>query len=134
MLPFAGLKVLDLTHVFAGPFATYQLGVLGAEVIKIEPVDRPDMARFVGPDSMQNHELMGMHFRAQGSGKQCLALDLKTERGKEILNKLVFNSDVLVQNYTMNAAVKLGSYSNKPPQGQPKAYLLFNEWLWIYRT
>ncbi|MGB0163327.1 MAG: CaiB/BaiF CoA transferase family protein [Candidatus Puniceispirillaceae bacterium] len=120
MLPFADLKVLDLTHVFAGPFATYQLGVLGAEVIKIEPVDRPDMARFVGPDSMQNQELMGMHFRAQGCGKQCLALDLKTERGKEILNKLVFNSDVLVQNYTMNAAVKLGLTATSLHKVNPK--------------
>ena len=83
MLPFAGLKVLDLTHVFAGPFATYQLGVLGADVIKIEPVDRPDMARFVGPDSIQNQELVEIHFRAQGSGKQCLALDLKAGAAKK---------------------------------------------------
>ena len=120
MLPFTGLTVLDLTHVFAGPFSTYQMAAMGAEVIKIESPDHPDMTRSEGPDDQENDDLMGMHFRAQGAGKKCLTLNLKTEKGQEILDKLVNKADVLVQNYTLNAAIRLGLTTERLHKINPK--------------
>ncbi|TMV03800.1 CoA transferase [Ruegeria sediminis] len=108
MRPFEGLRVLDLTHVFAGPFCAYQLAVLGAEVIKIEPVDRPDMTREEGADSALNAKGMGLSFQAQGGGKRTLALDLKSPEGRGIFNRLVATADVVVQNYTARAVDALG--------------------------
>lgn len=108
MRPFEGIRVLDLTHVFAGPFCTYQLAVLGAEVIKIEPVDRPDMTRAEGADPALNAAGMGLVFQAQGGGKRTLALDLKSDAGREVFERLVQTADVVVQNYTAHAVVALG--------------------------
>ncbi len=108
MQPFEGLRVLDLTHVFAGPFCAYQLGVLGAEVIKIEPVDRPDMTRIEGADADLNAAGMGLSFQAQGGGKKTLALDLKSEEGRALFDRLIATADVLVQNYTAQAVEALG--------------------------
>ena len=108
MRPFEGIRVLDLTHVFAGPFAAYQLAVLGAEVIKIEPVDQPDMTRSEGADPELNAQGMGLAFQAQGAGKKCLALDLARPEGQEIFARLVKTADVVVQNYTLPAVRRLG--------------------------
>ncbi|WP_164661649.1 CaiB/BaiF CoA-transferase family protein [Tropicibacter sp. Alg240-R139] len=108
MRPFEGLRALDLTHVFAGPFCAYQLGVLGAEVIKIEPADQPDMTRAEGADAALNALGMGLSFQAQGGGKRALALDLKSEQGRAVFDRLVATADVLVQNYTAHAVEDLG--------------------------
>ncbi len=108
MRPFEGLRVLDLTHVFAGPFCAYQLGVLGAEVIKIEPVDRPDMTREEGADTALNAMGMGLSFQAQGGNKRTLALDLKSDEGQSLFEHLVKTADVVVLNYTAHAVDELG--------------------------
>ena len=108
MKPFEGIRVLDLTHVLAGPFCTFQLATLGADVIKIEPVDDPDMTRSDGSVSALNGQKMGTYFLAQSSGKRCVALDLKTSEGQEVLSRLVRSADVLVQNYTGPASRALG--------------------------
>ncbi len=108
MQPFYGLRILDLTHVFAGPFSTYQLSVMGAEVIKIEAVNAPDMMRQVGPDEQLNEQAMGLGFQAQASNKKALALDLKQSQGRDIFHKLVRTADVVVQNYTSGCLIELG--------------------------
>ena len=108
MQPFEGIRVLDLTHVLAGPFCTFQLGVLGAEVIKIEPPENPDMTRVEGPIAALNEELRGTYFMAQSAGKKSLALDLKSDAGREVFLKLVKSADVLVQNYAGAALDGLG--------------------------
>ncbi len=107
MRPFEGVRVLDLTHVYAGPFAAYQLAALGAEVIKIEPVNQPDMTRSEGADAELNARGMGLAFQAQGAGKKCLALDLGRTEGQEIFARLVETADVVVLNYTLPAVRRL---------------------------
>ena len=108
MRPFEGIQVLDLTHVFAGPFAAHQLAALGAEVIKIEPVDDPDLTRSEGADPELNARGMGLSFQAQGAGKKTLALDLKSDEGRALFDRLVEQSDVVIQNYTYAAVERLG--------------------------
>ncbi len=106
--PFEGIRILDITHVLAGPFAAYQLAVLGADVIKIEHPDDPDQSRDSGTDRALNRALMGTGFLTQGSNKRSMTLDLKQERGREVLKKLVAGADVLVQNYRPGAFEALG--------------------------
>ena len=106
--PFEGIRILDLTHVLAGPFATYQLALLGAEVIKIENPTDPDMARFWGLEPELNQRAMGTAFLTQGGNKRALALDLREAEDREILLQLVATADVLVENYRPGALAALG--------------------------
>ena len=108
MRPFEGIRIIDITHVLAGPFAAYQLAVLGADVIKVEAPDDPDQSRDSGTDRALNRRNMGTGFLTQGSNKRSITLDLKTEDGREILKQLVAKSDVLVQNYRPGAFTALG--------------------------
>src|ERR1700741_3148439 len=108
MRPFEGVKVLDCTHVLAGPFAAYQLAVLGADVIKVDDPNDPDQSRGSGTDNKLNHGQMGTGFLTQASNKRAITLDLKTERGREILKKLVATADVFVENYRPGAFEALG--------------------------
>jgi len=108
MRPFEGIRVIDATHVLAGPFAAYQLGVLGADVIKIEDPNDPDQSRGSGTDKALNHKLMGTAFLTQASNKRSVALDLKQERDREILKALVKTADVFVENYRPGAFDALG--------------------------
>ena len=103
-----GVRVLDLTHVLAGPFAGYQLAVMGAEVIKIESPDEPDQARYQGSDAALNDAGMGTAFLSQASNKKALALNLKTEAGRQVLRQLVQTADVLIENYRPGAFDALG--------------------------
>jgi crotonobetainyl-CoA:carnitine CoA-transferase CaiB-like acyl-CoA transferase len=106
--PFEGIRIIDITHVLAGPFAAYQLAVLGADVIKVEHPEEPDQSREGGTDQGLNRRNMGTSFLTQGSNKQSITLDLKNEEGREILKKLVARSDVLVENYRPGAFEALG--------------------------
>ena len=109
MRPFEGIKILDCTHVLAGPFAAYQLAVLGADVIKVEDPNEPDQSRESGSDMALNKLRMGTGFLTQGSNKRSIALNLKTEGGREALKRLVRDwADVLVENYRPGAFKALG--------------------------
>lgn len=108
MKPFAGVTVLDLTHVIAGPFCGHQLAMLGADVIKIEPPHRPDMTRIEGVLPAENEAQYGTYFQAQNAGKRAMTLDLRTAAGKDVMTRLVEKADVLVQNYAGEAIVDLG--------------------------
>jgi crotonobetainyl-CoA:carnitine CoA-transferase CaiB-like acyl-CoA transferase len=103
-----GIRVLDLTHVFAGPFCAYQLGVMGAEVIKIEPVHQPDMTRDVGARRDLSEQGLGLGYIAQASGKKAIAVDLASEEGQRIFQQLVISADVIVQNYATSCLEKIG--------------------------
>jgi crotonobetainyl-CoA:carnitine CoA-transferase CaiB-like acyl-CoA transferase len=95
----AGLRVLDLTNVLAGPFCCYQLAQLGAEVIKIETPGTGDLARQLGADPELNRRLMGASFLAQNAGKRSITLNLKNARAREAFTRLVKTSDVVVENF-----------------------------------
>ncbi|MBW6399737.1 CoA transferase [Roseomonas sp. HJA6] len=106
--PFEGIRIVDATHVLAGPFAAYQLALLGADVIKVEHPGDPDQSRGQGPDWDLNRAGMGTYFLTQGSNKRSLTLDLKQEAAREVFRKLVAEADVLVENYRPGAFAALG--------------------------
>jgi crotonobetainyl-CoA:carnitine CoA-transferase CaiB-like acyl-CoA transferase len=107
-----GIRVLDLTNVLSGPFATLHLAWLGAEVIKIENPEGGDLARKLGCVAEYNKKLMGTSFLAQNANKKSLTLNLKEEKAKEIFRKLVATADVLVENFRPDVMGRLGlSYS-----------------------
>lgn len=108
MQPLAGIRVLDLTNVLAGPFCCHQLAHLGAEVIKVEPPGKGDLARQLGADPALNAANMGVSFLAQNAGKKSVTANLKTNAGREVLLRLVRTADVLVENYRPRVMDRLG--------------------------
>ncbi|MRT22226.1 CoA transferase [Comamonas sp. CAH-2] len=102
--PLAGVKVVDMTSVIMGPFATQILASLGAEVIKVESPEGDNM-RHVGP--MRNAG-MGYIFLQANQGKQSVVLDLKNPSAKEALLRLLKDSDVLISNVRPQAMARLG--------------------------
>jgi len=104
----AGIRVLDLTNVLAGPFCAYQLALLGADVVKIEVPDGGDLARQLGADPALNARHMGASFLAQNAGKKSVTLNLKKAEGKEVLKRLVESADVLVENFRPGVMARLG--------------------------
>lgn len=103
-----GIRVLDMTNVLAGPFATLHLALLGAEVIKIENPNGGDLARKLGNVPELNDKNMGTSFLAQNSNKKSFTLNLKGDVAKEIFKKLVKSSDVLVENFRPGVMERLG--------------------------
>src|SRR5438128_3791875 len=106
--PFEGIRVIDVTHVLAGPFATYQLAVLGADVIKVEHPEEPDQSRGNGTDKALNRRNMGTSFLTQASNKRAITLDLKQPADRDILKKLAASADIFVENYRPGAFEALG--------------------------
>jgi CoA:oxalate CoA-transferase len=107
-LPLHGVRVLDVTNVLAGPFCSYQLVLLGAEVIKIEQPGRGDLARSLGADSKADAELMGISFVSVNAGKQSVTINLKSPEGKEIFKKLAAVSQVVIENFRPGVMARLG--------------------------
>ena len=103
-----GVRVLDMTNVLAGPFATELLALCGAEVIKIENPSGGDLARKLGCVPELNQQLMGTSFLAQNANKKSMTLNLKEGKGREILWRLVETADVLVENFRPGVMERLG--------------------------
>jgi formyl-CoA transferase len=103
-----GIRVLDLTNVLSGPFATLHLALLGAEVIKVENPTDGDLARKLGNVPKLNKELMGTSFLAQNANKKSLTLNLKKEVAREIFRKLLATADVVVENFRPGVMTRLG--------------------------
>ena len=102
--PLKGIRVLDLTRILAGPYATMILRDLGAEVIKIEQPGAGDEARDFGP--FKND--FSLYFMSVNRGKKSVTLNLKSPRGKELFLELVKGSDILVENFRPGTMEKLG--------------------------
>lgn len=102
--PLAGIRVIDLGHVFAGPYCAMTLGDMGAEVIKVEPLEG-DLQRRIGHVFVNGENGT---FLAVGRNKQSVAVNLKAEEGRRIIHRLVERSDVIVQNFRLGVPERLG--------------------------
>jgi crotonobetainyl-CoA:carnitine CoA-transferase CaiB-like acyl-CoA transferase len=103
MGPLAGVKIIDMTSVLMGPYATQMLGDYGADVIKVESPEG-DITRQIGPS---RHADMGPIFLNANRSKRSIALDLKTPEGRDVLLRLIATADVLVYNVRPQAMARL---------------------------
>ena len=103
-----GVKVLDLANVLSGPFAGYQLALMGADVLKVEAIAGGDLARKLGNSPALSERHLGISFLAQNSSKRSMTLNLKSERGKEIFRRLVETHDVVLENFRPGVLDRLG--------------------------
>ena len=105
--PLAGVRILDLTQALAGPFCTMLLADLGADVVKIEP-PAGDMTRFSGPFTREDTEkAYGGYFASINRDKRSVVLDLKEERDRDVLRRLVDGADALVENSRVGVMERL---------------------------
>jgi crotonobetainyl-CoA:carnitine CoA-transferase CaiB-like acyl-CoA transferase len=99
MQAFDGIRILDVTRVLAGPYASYQLALLGADVIKIEPVVKGESTRWRSEgDAKLGNVGMSPSFLTQGANKRSMTLNLDTKEGQEVFLKLAATADVIVEN------------------------------------
>jgi crotonobetainyl-CoA:carnitine CoA-transferase CaiB-like acyl-CoA transferase len=105
--PFSGTRILDFTQVFAGPFASYQLSLLGADVIKVERPGGEDMRRSA-PNASWTDGTMSPAWIAVNANKRNIALDLKNPKAIEIVKRLVLNADVVMENFRPGVMDRLG--------------------------
>src|SRR3984957_12464547 len=105
--PFAGVKILDFTRVLAGPYGSYQLALLGADVIKVESRDGDDM-RFGNRANDWEKRGLAAPWIAVNSGKRSITLDLKKPKAIEIIKRLVATADVVMENFRPGVMEKLG--------------------------
>lgn len=109
-LPFSGLRVLDLTTFWAGPYFTMYLASFGADVIKVESPKRPDGFRFVAafPQLGERWWEQSGVFHATNLGKRAITLDLDHPRGKELVLRLVAEADVVAENFSPRVVEHFG--------------------------
>ena len=121
--PLAGLRVLELARILAGPWAGQILADLGADVIKVERKGSGDDTRGWGPpfvEATEGGHLDAAYFHATNRGKRSIEIDFETEDGRRIVKKLATRSDVLVENFKVGGLAKFGldyaSLSNENPR------------------
>jgi crotonobetainyl-CoA:carnitine CoA-transferase CaiB-like acyl-CoA transferase len=105
-LPLAGVRVLDLTQVMAGPYASMLLGDLGADVLKIEPPDGGDQTRGSMGFKMKGSDSMG--FLNMNRNKRSVVLDLKSEGGRAVFLRMVEDADIILENFRPGVVKRLG--------------------------
>ena len=108
--PLKGIRVVDLTRVMAGPYATLMLGDMGANIIKVERPGAGDDTRAWGPPWVESEGVPreSGYFLSVNRNKRSIVLDLKSEAGKEALWKLIESADVLVENFSPGTMGRLG--------------------------
>lgn len=103
--PLQGVRVLDLSRVLAGPFCTMQLADMGAEIIKVENPDGGDDTRHFKPPEAGGE---AHYFLAVNRNKRSIALDIRTEKGQEIIHRLAAQCDVLIENFRVGVMKRFG--------------------------
>ncbi|MBV8108422.1 MAG: CoA transferase [Hyphomicrobiales bacterium] len=109
--PLAGLRVLELARILAGPWAGQILADLGADVVKVERKGTGDDTRGWGPpfvEAADGHHLGAAYFHATNRGKRSIELDFESEDGRRIVKKLAAHSDVLIENFKVGGLAKFG--------------------------
>lgn len=120
MQPLSGVKVLDLTRIVSGPFATMLLGDLGAEIIKIEEPASGDESRTYGPPFINGESA---YFLSVNRNKKSCAINLKTPEGISLIRELALKSDVLIENFRPGTLKKFGlSYEDLKKQNPGLIY------------
>ena len=114
--PLAGLKVIELSHIMAGPTCGLMLADMGADVIKVERFPGGDDTRRTVPPEIDGESAA---FMMMNRNKRGLALDLKTEGGKQVLARLLKNADVLIENFRKGTMEKLGFGYDSLKQDNP---------------
>lgn len=126
-MPLSGVRVVDLTRILAGPYATMLLGDLGADVVKIEHPEGGDDTRGWGPPWVPGAGGASAYFTSVNRNKRSCTLDLKTEPGREVLWRLVEGSDVLISNFRPGVLDRLGFGWDAVRERTPRVvYVLIN--------
>ncbi|MCH7824938.1 MAG: CoA transferase [Acidobacteria bacterium] len=125
-MPLTGLRVVDLSRILAGPFATMMLGDMGAEVLKIERPGSGDDARGWGPPFVDG---VSTYFLSVNRNKRSVTLDLKSEVGKDVLWQLIETADVVVSNFRVGVMDSLGFSFEQVAERAPRCvYGLINSY------
>ena len=109
--PLAGIRVIELARVLAGPWAGQMLADLGADVIKVEHPDGGDDTRHWGPpfvEGADGENLSAAYYHSANRGKRSITADLKSEEGQSLVRRLVATADVLIENFKLGGLVKYG--------------------------
>ncbi|MGO9526282.1 MAG: CaiB/BaiF CoA transferase family protein [Verrucomicrobiia bacterium] len=117
MKPLDGIRVVDLSRILAGPYCSMLLSDFGAEIVKIENPDKGDDTRAYGPPFLDGESV---YFLSINRGKKSLTLNLKTPEAREILTKLIRNSDVLVENFRKDFLSSIGFGYDEVAKLNPK--------------
>jgi crotonobetainyl-CoA:carnitine CoA-transferase CaiB-like acyl-CoA transferase len=107
-MPLSGIRVVDLTRILAGPYATMILGDMGADVIKVENPDGGDDTRGWGPPWVPQAGGASAYYTAVNRNKRSVALDLKSDAGREVLWVLIERADVVASNFRPGVIERLG--------------------------
>ncbi len=102
--PISRVRILDLTHMLSGPYASMILADLGAETIKVEPLQGEGTRKLLAGDPKNSLDGFGAYFITLNRNKQSVAIDLKTEAGREVFYDLVRKADVVVSNFAVGRA------------------------------
>jgi len=123
-LPFAGLRIIDLTAFWAGPVVTSFFADLGADVVKVESIQRPDGMRFVGATGNQPLWEWSEVFHGANPGKRSVTLNLDTEQGRDLLLRLIEDADVMTENASARVLENFGLSFERLHERNPRLVLL----------
>ena len=115
-----GIKVVDLTHVLAGPYCAYQLGLLGADITRIENPASVDLPRIIDPDPERLAKGMGAGFITSNANKRSVAIDLSSKEGQDLARKLIADADVVIENFRPGVLEKYGLDAKTLTQKNPR--------------
>lgn len=108
MKTLEGVRILDASHVVAGPFASYQLGLMGADVIRVDRIDGNDFVRHHGGTEDMKRAGLGASYICQNAGKACIQMNYKHPRGVDIFKRLAATADVVLENFRPGVMERLG--------------------------